>query len=193
MSRYGLNTKKIALGVAGAALAALALAGCSSGAGGSGAGDSGASGGSAPKTSTSTGGSASAADGDTLKTAQTSLGTVIVDGTGMTVYYFDKDTKGETASTCTGQCAQFWPPVTTTSTPMLTGVTGTVGTIAGPNGTKQVTLDGMPLYTYGGDQKPGDVTGQGSTGFGAGWWVVAPDGAKITQKAAAQSDSGYSY
>lgn len=179
-----MSTNKIAIAFAGAALAGLALAGCSGGMGATG----GAYGTTSPR---ATGGGASATpDGNSLTTAQTSLGTVVVDSAGMAVYVFDKDTKGETASTCTGQCLTYWPPVTTSSTPMLSGVTGTVGTIAGPNGTKQVTLDGLPLYTYGGDQKPGDVTGQGNTGFGAAWWVVGADGAKITKSSAA-TGSGY--
>jgi predicted lipoprotein with Yx(FWY)xxD motif len=59
-----------------------------------------------------------------------------------------------------------------------------VGTITRDDGTKQVTLNGHPLYTYSGDSAAGDVAGQG---VGGGWWVVGPDGAKM---AGGQSSSG---
>ncbi|MBW4096307.1 MAG: hypothetical protein HIU81_13555, partial [Acidobacteria bacterium] len=84
---------------------------------------------------------------------------------------------GESASACKGPCASIWPAVTTTGTPTIAGVTGTVGTIASPSGAKQVTLNGRPLYTYAADQKPGNTTGQG---FGGVWWVVSSSGAKVT-------------
>jgi predicted lipoprotein with Yx(FWY)xxD motif len=59
-------------------------------------------------------------------------------------------------------------------------VTGTVATITGANGAKQVTLNGLPLYTFAGDSAAGDVTGQG---VGKIWWVVGADGTKITSSA----------
>lgn len=166
-------TARRTLTIAAAAVALLALAGCSSG----GAGGSGSDG-STPATSASpapaSGGSDSSA---VLTTATTSLGTVVVDGKGLTVYVFDKDTQNSGASSCSGACAGQWPAVEADSaTPDVTGVTGTVGTIAGVNGKMQVTLDGWPLYTYVGDSSAGDTTGQGVGGI---WWVVTPGGAKI--------------
>lgn len=130
----------------------------------------------------------------TLHTASTSLGTILVNGAGMTLYFFDHDTPGATASACTGPCISLWPAVTTTSaTPAVSGVTGTVGTITGPDGARQITLNGLPLYTYAADKKPGDVTGQGVGGI---WWVVDAKGAKVTNapaatSAPAQVGSGY--
>jgi predicted lipoprotein with Yx(FWY)xxD motif len=180
-----MRKNSIPLGIAGLALAALALAGCS----GSGGAGSAASAPASPSQS-SGGASASSPAGDTLKTASSPLGHIVVDANGMTVYYFKKDTKGESAATCTGACATYWPPVTTSGMPKLTGVSGTVGTIAGPNGAKQVTIDGLPIYTYVGDSKPGDVAGQGSNGFGAKWWVVAPDGSAITKSVQSPSPAG---
>lgn len=183
-----MTRTKITLTLATAALAALALAGCSGGGGAGGAGPYG--GGASPTTSGGT--SAAAAgntDGSSLATASTSLGTVVVDSAGMTVYFYGPDTKGETTSACTGACAVQWPPVTTSGTPHVTGVTGPVGTIAGPNGTKQVTLDGLPIYTYAGDSAKGDVNGQL---VGNVWWAVTPAGAKITKPApTAATGSGY--
>lgn len=142
-------------------------------------------------TASAAGGGSSAAgsaDGATvLGVADSSLGTIVVDGKGMTVYVFDKDTQNSGKSSCSGQCATAWPAVNTDSTtPTVQGVTGKVGTITGVDGKTQVTLDGWPLYYYASDSKAGDTTGQGVGGV---WWVVTADGAKVT--AAASSGGGY--
>jgi predicted lipoprotein with Yx(FWY)xxD motif len=71
--------------------------------------------------------------------------------------------------------------------PAVEGVSGDVATIERDDGTRQVTLDGLPLYTYVGDADPGDVTGQGVQEV---WWVVSPDGAKVTG-AAPSAELGY--
>ncbi|MGO4385394.1 COG4315 family predicted lipoprotein [Specibacter sp. RAF43] len=124
-----------------------------------------------------------------LKTASASLGTVVVNGRGLTVYVFDHDQANAGSSTCFGSCIALWPAVTTTeATPRVAGVTGTVGTIIRPDGARQVTLNGLPLYTYAPDAKPGDVMGQG---FGGIWWVVAADGTKMTSVAGGGGGSGY--
>jgi predicted lipoprotein with Yx(FWY)xxD motif len=176
-----MRSNKIAIALIGASLAALALAGCSGGSGST----TGGSGDTAPASGGADAGSSN--DGDTLSTTSSSLGKIVVDGKGMTVYYYGKDTKGETASACTGGCLAQWPPVTASGTPKVSGITGTVGTIDGPNGGKQVTIDGLPIYLFAGDSKAGDVNGQL---VGNAWWAVAPDGAKIT-KAASGSSGGY--
>lgn len=131
------------------------------------------------------GGSADA--GGSLSTASTSLGDIIVDGTGMTVYLYDQDTADSGKSACSGSCATQWPAVKTTKTmPTVTGITGTIGTIDAVGGGKQVTINGLPLYTYAGDSAAGDLTGQG---FGGIWWVVDPAGKKITEMVT--NDRGY--
>lgn len=112
-----------------------------------------------------------------LKTASSSKGEIVVDGKGMSVYYFTKDVKDSGKSNCTGDCLVAWPPVLTTNeTPKVEGVTGKVGTIDTPDGKKQVTIEGMPVYLWEKDKAPGDVTGQG---VGNVWYLVAPDGAMI--------------
>lgn len=122
-----------------------------------------------------------------LTVADSDLGQIVVDGTGMTVYFFDKDTAGATSSACTGQCASLWPAVHPSSTtPAVDGISAEVGTITGTDGQPQLTLDGRPVYTYASDTAPGDVNGQG---FGDLWYVVGPDGTEIT--AAAGDGSGY--
>ena len=165
---------------AAAAVGVLGLAGCGSGGGYGGSAASGSS-----------SGGSSAASGAALATSDSSLGTVVVDGHGRTVYVFDKDTAGSGASACSGDCASEWPAVTAGSAaPAADGVSGKVGTITRDDGTRQVTLDGLPLYTFEHDSHAGDVNGQGFKGI---WWVVGPDGAKITQAAssAPPSVSGY--
>jgi predicted lipoprotein with Yx(FWY)xxD motif len=166
-------------GLAAVCLIALALTACSSGgAGSSGSGpyDSGSS--SSPSATSSPTKSADQSGAYALGTADTALGKVVVDSKGMTVYVFDKDTQNSGKSVCEGDCLVKWPAVTATGdSPKVNGVTGTVGTITRTDGSKQVTLNGWPLYLYAGDSAAGDVTGQA---VGSVWWAVAPNGDKIT-------------
>ena len=114
--------------------------------------------------------------------------TIVVDGSGQTVYIYDKDTPGAGVSTCAGGCVPLWPAVPAGGA--ATGVTGTVGSITGNDGKPQATLDGWPLYYYAGDKASGDVSGQAVGGI---WWAVAPDGAKVTASAAPSpsTEGGY--
>lgn len=115
-----------------------------------------------------------------LKTASSSLGTIVTDSAGMTLYMFDKDTKGGTKSACEGQCLVAWPKAMMgASAPTLTGVTGKVASIDTPDGKKQLTLDGWPLYYWFKDAKAGDVSGQAVKGV---WWVLDPAGTPIKTK-----------
>jgi predicted lipoprotein with Yx(FWY)xxD motif len=172
------------------AVAALAVAGCGS-SGSSSPGKTEASGysstgatsssGSAAAATTSSSAASSAGAGTAITTEHTKLGTVLAAGPKhLTVYLFAAD-KGSTSS-CSGECAQVWPPVTTTSAPKAEGeaVAGDLGTITRPEGTKQVTYKGHPLYWYVSDTQAGDTTGQGVNGFGALWWVLSPNGSEIT-------------
>lgn len=112
-----------------------------------------------------------------LKVAETSLGSIVVDAAGMTVYYYDADTAGSGVSTCSGGCLDAWPAVHGDAGATVEGITAEVGSITGTDGQPQLTLNGLPLYYYRDDAAPGDVTGQA---LGDVWWVVAPDGSKIT-------------
>jgi predicted lipoprotein with Yx(FWY)xxD motif len=117
------------------------------------------------------------------------LGTVVVDGSGRTLYVFDKDTADPPKSNCEGECAAMWPPVEAGSgTPELDGVDASlVGTVDRSDGTQQLTLAGWPLYLFAKDEKAGEAKGQA---VGDVWWVVSPDGKKITKKAPATT-GGY--
>ena len=135
--------------------------------------------GSSPSGTAST--SAPAAAAADLKVADSKAGQIVVDGKGMSVYYYTKDVKDSGTITCTGGCLDAWPPVLATAdTPTVDGVTGTVGTIATPDGKKQLTINGMPVYLYAKDLAAGDVTGQGVGGV---WYLVAPSGEMITAAA----------
>ena len=115
----------------------------------------------------------------TVGVRHTSLGRVIVDSKGRTLYLFEKDTSRRSA--CSGQCAQFWPPLLTRGAPVArTGVKQSLlGKIRRADGTQQVTYAGHPLYLYVGDSKPGQTNGEGSQEFGAGWDVLSASGKKI--------------
>ncbi|MGN9776584.1 COG4315 family predicted lipoprotein [Micromonospora sp. H33] len=104
------------------------------------------------------------------------MGSVVTDQDGWILYRFDKDTNDPAASNCVDKCAEVWPPALTDGEPQLNNVTDDlVGTITRQDGTRQITLDGWPLYRYIGDKKPGQWKGQG---VGGTWFVVAPDGKK---------------
>lgn len=124
------------------------------------------------------------ADGG-LATTPTSLGTILTDSAGKSLYGFAADTKG--VSNCSGQCASYWPPVEVTgSVPKdPQGVTAKLGELTRDDGTKQLTVNGMPMYTYVGDNATGDTKGQGLNESGGLWWVVATDGTWITDGAPA--------
>ena len=152
---------------------AVIMAACSSSPG-SGVGPYGPA---APSAPTAT---APAAGGAGLMVRHTSLGTILTDGQGFTVYAFEAD-KG-TRSQCSGACAAAWPPVTT-ATAAIT-VTGAAKSLAGettrPGGARQLTYAGHPLYRYSGDTSPGATSGQGLVVFGARWDVLAPAGTEVT-------------
>jgi predicted lipoprotein with Yx(FWY)xxD motif len=115
-----------------------------------------------------------------VSTKHVKLGTVLATGPKMrTVYLFEGD-KGAT-STCTGACAQVWPPVTTTGMPKAEGsaIAANLGTITRSDGTVQVTYRGHPLYLYASDMDTSDSYGQGLKSFGADWYMLKPSGSKL--------------
>jgi predicted lipoprotein with Yx(FWY)xxD motif len=116
----------------------------------------------------------------TIKTRHTSLGTVLVDAKGRTIYLFEKDKTKK--STCSGACATAWPPVTTSGSPKASGgvASGKLGTTKRSDGTTQVTYNGHPLYLFQGDaNRPGATKGEGVDAFGAEWYVLGTNGKKI--------------
>lgn len=113
-----------------------------------------------------------------LSTIQSAtLGDIVVDSRGRTVYRYDKDTSSPSKSNCTGSCASVWPPVLAPSGSLqIRGVDpSTVGTITRADGSKQLTLDGWPLYEFASDSTEGDIKGQAFQNI---WWAVTPTGLK---------------
>jgi predicted lipoprotein with Yx(FWY)xxD motif len=116
-----------------------------------------------------------------VKLAQTSLGKILVGPEGLTLYGFANDSGG--ASTCTGKCAEAWPPLIVGPDwepgPELDD--GIFATTTRPDGTLQLVAGKWPLYYYVGDSAPGDVNGQGS---GDVWFVVDGTGTLVKTKTA---------
>jgi len=126
----------------------------------------------------STSASGQAAPAALITTKQDKLGTVLAYGSKhLTVYLFEKD-KG-TGSSCTGVCANVWPPVT--GKPQAAGAakSADLGTITRPDGTTQVTYKRHPLYLYVRDKDDGDTYGEAIKSFGAEWYALAPTGKKV--------------
>jgi predicted lipoprotein with Yx(FWY)xxD motif len=115
-----------------------------------------------------------AAAGASVAVGTTSLGDVLVDGEGRTLYVFTADTADR--STCTGACLQAWPRYTPTAVTAGDGVDeALLGTIT-VDGVQQATIDHRPLYHFASDSAPGDVKGQG---VGGNWFVVSPKGTPV--------------
>jgi predicted lipoprotein with Yx(FWY)xxD motif len=127
--------------------------------------------------------SSSTPSNTTLSSMSNSLGTILVDNGGNTLYLFLKD-KGGTSS-CSGACATNWPPYAPTGKLVAgSGVKASLmHRVTRADGKKQLVYNGHPLYTFGGDSKSGDANGQGANAFGALWYVVSPSGAAITKAA----------
>lgn len=119
----------------------------------------------------------------TLGVASTGLGKVLVNSQGRTLYLFKAD-KG-IKSACAGACAQAWPPLRATGRPALgTGLQpSAVRTVKRSDGKAQVVYHAHPLYTYTGDQKAGDTTGQGLTAFGGAWFALTSSGGQASGSA----------
>jgi predicted lipoprotein with Yx(FWY)xxD motif len=117
-----------------------------------------------------------AAGGPTVNLGETSLGSVLVDGEGKTLYIFTADSGGK--SVCNGECAAAWPPLLGDAAPTLgTGLTASdFTTITRDDGASQIAFFGMPLYYFAADAAAGDVKGQG---LNDKWYVIGADGTPI--------------
>jgi predicted lipoprotein with Yx(FWY)xxD motif len=179
-----------------AVVAALVIAGCggsdsSSGGGGAYGGKSGATGGgeSTEASSGESGGGgaysySAPANGEAEESGNAyvalgsvpKLGMVLVDSKGFVLYDFHKDKS--TTSNCYGACAQGWPPLLSEGEPQPSNGANAslLGTTKRKDGTTQVTYAGHPLYTFAGDQKPGEANGNDVDAFGAEWYALKSNG-----------------
>jgi predicted lipoprotein with Yx(FWY)xxD motif len=165
----------------GVLAAAALIAGC-------GSSNSSSSASAAPSTSAAA--AASSGSGGAISTTKGPVGTYLTGASGRAIYLWVADTGSK--SNCTGQCAKFWPPVLAKTTPTVSGgaTASDLGTTTRANGTKQVTYKGHPLYYFFEDPTAGTDKGQGSSNFGAKWWLVAPSGTAITTKGSSSSSGG---
>jgi predicted lipoprotein with Yx(FWY)xxD motif len=133
---------------------------------------------------TSATGHTSAANSVAIKMMSTSKGTVLATASGLTLYWFAKDTM--TTSHCTGSCASYWPPLL--GKPIAAAGTSLphgFGTIKRAGGQTQATYDGHPLYTYAGDTAAGQVAGNDVDASGGLWWAATPSGSELKPSAPA--------
>jgi predicted lipoprotein with Yx(FWY)xxD motif len=131
-----------------------------------------------------------ASKGAVVSLKKTTLGAVLVDARGRTLYLFEKDRGGMSA--CNSACAQYWPALTSRAAPRAgTGVKQSLlRRTKQHNGSWQVTYAGDPLYTFVGDKRTGQTTGEGLTNFGTGWYVLAANGKKVEERTNSSGSSG---
>jgi predicted lipoprotein with Yx(FWY)xxD motif len=126
----------------------------------------------------------------TVSLRTTKLGKVLVNARGRTLYLFQKDKSAR--STCNGQCAVYWPPLTTKAKPTAgTGVKASLlGTTKRSDGTMQVTYNKHPLYLFVRDTAAGQVNGENLDEFGAEWYALNAKGVKVEPGEHAAGASG---
>ena len=122
---------------------------------------------------------------------QTPLGAVLVDARGSTLYLFEKDRNG--ASMCNTACVKYWPALTSHGPPRAgKGVRQSLLRLSrAGNGVQQATYAGHPLYTFVGDKRAGQTSGDNLNSFGAEWYAVSASGAKVEQSKNSSASSGY--
>lgn len=118
--------------------------------------------------------STATAAGTTLSITSTPLGKIVVNGKGMTAYFYDLDKAHSGVSACTGSCSTNWPAIISKSTKItVTGIKGKVTLLAH---TRQIAINGRPIYTFIGDTSKGATNGQG---LGGVWFVISPNGREL--------------
>jgi len=105
-----------------------------------------------------------------LKVERTSAGMVLAGSKGLTLYYYAEDKPGSGKSVCTGGCATAWPALKApVRAPAGVKLPGKIGMITRADGTRQVTINGYPIYYYAEDMAPGQAKGNGEEGK---WHVI---------------------
>jgi len=119
------------------------------------------------------GGAAPPAAAANLKSADNAtLGKIVTDSAGKTLYINRNDVANSGKSTVSGNTLTVWPVFSVPGTPTKTSdLTGSIDVITRDDGAKQVTYKGMPLYYFARDNAPGDTNGQG---IGNVWFAATP-------------------
>jgi predicted lipoprotein with Yx(FWY)xxD motif len=125
---------------------------------------------------------------ETLKVAEhPQLGRYLTDGSGTSLYLFEEDRRGgdrgrAVETDCvTDDCLSRWPPLGGREFPTAgDGVDASlIGSFTRPDGKKQATYNGWPLYTFAEDYVEGDVNGHDFEEFGGEWYLVTPEGGAL--------------
>ena len=135
------------------------------------------------------------AGGAVVALRKTAIGSLLVDSHGRTLYLFEKDRNG--VSMCNTACLSYWPAFTSRATPRAgKGVQQSLLRLSrAHNGVRQVTYAGHPLYTFVGDKRAGQTTGEGLNNFGADWYALTAGGQKVERSQSTgggSSSGGYS-
>jgi predicted lipoprotein with Yx(FWY)xxD motif len=97
-----------------------------------------------------TGTAAAAGRGPAIRYVDDRFGAILATPKKQALYYWQVEKRAGGKIRCTGVCAKLWPPLYAKSTvpKHVAGVKGTFGTIKRPDGRKQVTYNGLAVYTY---------------------------------------------
>jgi predicted lipoprotein with Yx(FWY)xxD motif len=179
----------LSAGALGAA-AVLALAACSK--------STTAGTGSTSSPSSSATSSSPAANADAASTVATAsipgVGTVLVNGSGQTLYLLSSEQGGKLTCTDANGCTKVWPD-TELPSGKTAGIAGAgvqaslLSTVKAADGKLYLTYNTFPLYTFSGDTKTGTAAGQGIISFGGTWTAITPAGAAATTSSASTSPS----
>ena len=127
----------------------------------------------------------------TIGAVNEGLGKILVNSQGRTLYLFQKDSG--TTSECTGACAVNWPPLRANGSPTIGGGVNAslLASTMRSDGSRQITYNNHPLYTFVKDTKAGDANGESLTAFGGTWYAISPAGNQVVGQPA--SSGGYGY
>jgi predicted lipoprotein with Yx(FWY)xxD motif len=117
----------------------------------------------------------------TVTLRHTSLGSILVNSSGRTLYEFTRDRTNKNTCAPISGCSEAWPSLKTSGRP--TGGSGVKASLLSsinlPGGGKQVTYAGHPLYTYSGESGPGKTAYVGARAFGGTWYAISASGATV--------------
>jgi predicted lipoprotein with Yx(FWY)xxD motif len=130
--------------------------------------------------------SSSSSSAAVVRSASNSLGTILVNSQGMTLYHLSGEVSGKFICTSTA-CLGVWHPLIAPSSGAPSGEVGSLGTVKRPEGTMQVTYKGTPLYTFTGDHQAGETKGQGIKDVGT--WSAVATSSSSTPAASTSSSS----
>ncbi|MEV4138193.1 hypothetical protein AB0J72_39235 [Dactylosporangium sp. NPDC049742] len=117
------------------------------------------------------------------------LGKVVTDWKGWTLYRFEKDTPKPPKSTCEADCLAKWPYVPYAENMKIEGVDQKlIGRVTRADGALQLTINGWPAYRFAGDAKVGETKGQGVGGV---WFAFTPEGKKAQAVTGDSGNGGY--